>query len=90
MYVHVDWKDLYRDEIKELLATQKREIMDKVVEEERKKYIEALAEYFYNLMPYDGEGKKPSWVEHGNSIKQGEARQEAIKVLEAITNQTEE
>ncbi len=47
-----------------------------------KECTENLARYFYNQMPYDGNGKKPEWVENGNSIKQGEARIMAMQVLE--------
>lgn len=46
-----------------------------------KECIENLARYFYDQMPYDGNGKKPEWVENGNSIKQDEARLMAMEVL---------
>ncbi len=48
------------------------------------KIEEALAKYFYDVMPYDGSGKKPDWVKNGNSLKQDEARKKASDVLNIL------
>ena len=63
------------------LTSTKEQAKHSGIEEERKKIAEKLARYFYDLMPYDGQGKKPDWVEGGNSLKQDEARTIAIKAL---------
>ena len=45
--------------------------------------VERAAIAVYEAMPFDGKGDKPKWVERGNSLKQGEARQFARAALQA-------
>ncbi|QQP96463.1 hypothetical protein [Lysobacter enzymogenes] len=45
--------------------------------------VEAGAREVYADMVYDEPGEKPAWVERGNSLKQGEARRMAHRVLAA-------
>lgn len=48
--------------------------------------VERAAKQVYALMPYDGEGEKPAWVDRGNSLKQDEARRYARAALTAALN----
>lgn len=38
---------------------------------------EGMARFIYALLPYDGKGEKPKWVERGNSDKQEYSRRQA-------------
>lgn len=52
--------------------------------------VEEVAKRIYEVMPYDEQGKKPAWVENGNSDRQGQARACAMDIVTALLDQIEE
>jgi hypothetical protein len=46
--------------------------------------LESVAKVIYKQFPYEAPGRKPAWVNGGNSLKQDEARRYAAVAIEAI------